>query len=126
MAEHALRGAAVAIEAALPEAFYAPGQVTCQLFARDGVTWIAIYRAERDDIGWKVYDTIRKPIDIEGIVRAFAEIIEQKDLDIPHMELLAARLGTPGTDYDLARMKARRVAVCAAQELIAALALTCH
>lgn len=52
------------------------------------------------------------PILDAGSVRATAAallyVVEQKDLDIPGMELLAAKLGTPGTDYDLKAMKRRR------------------
>lgn len=48
--------------------------------------------------------------------QALREVVARKDLDIPHMEVLAAKLGTPGTDYELNAMKRRRDLVWNAAE----------
>jgi hypothetical protein len=45
---------------------------------------------------------------VQATAIALRYVVAQKDLDIPGMEILAAKLGTPGTDYDLRRKKRHR------------------
>lgn len=102
-------------------AFYVHGEVTCTLIMEGGRTFIITHHAEHDGIGWKVIRTTKQPYDIEAMARDLAEVVATSDLDIPDMEVLVARLGTPGTDYQLARMKQRWDSVRKAEEFFAAL-----
>lgn len=105
-------------------AFYVHGEVTCTMIVEAGRTWIITHHAEHDGIGWKVARTTKQPYDLEAMALDLAEVVASKDQDIPDMEVLAARLGTPGTDYQLARMKQRRESVHRAEEFFAALTAT--
>lgn len=59
---------------------------------------------------------------VEETAAALLYVVEQKDLDIPHMELLAAKLGTPGTDHEVRSTKRRRELLWNAAEFYARLA----
>lgn len=128
MAERApvLGGAAVSSVETVPvphgATFYAPAEITCELYEKSGETWIAIHRARHDGIAWQVYETLHRPLgDLVAIIQALAEVIKQNNLVLPDMEELAARLNTPGTTHQLNRMKIDHNGVCRAEELFSAL-----
>jgi hypothetical protein len=80
----------------------------------DGQEWLALYRARPDPPGWKVYAAHRRrdvgpllSLDmVRDGLRAFEELVELKNREIPDMESMVARLGI--THYDLDQVIRRR------------------
>lgn len=102
-------------------AFYVSGPLVCHLVKDSGKDRIDTHYAEYDGIGWRVYRSERIEFDIEAALVDLAEMIDRENMHIPGMEVLAAKLGSPGTDHQLARMKTRRDTVINTRQLLASL-----
>ena len=98
-----------------------PRSVVCHLIQQDGKTFMDTHHAEHDGIGYRVTRSTRTEIDLDAVRVDLAEILERKNMDIPGMEVLAAKLGSPGTDHQVARMKHRRDTVKAIMQLFTSL-----
>lgn len=118
----ALLGVAVSLVYDLPSAaegvvHYAPEEISHRHFKLDGGEWVATYRAKDDGIGWRVYrascrraddSDIMPIVKVQAALAVYEYLIEQKNLDIPDLQSLAARLGNFGSQYLVDQKVARR------------------